>query len=75
MVRHRGLSGAEPRGRVDLSGGSIEEERYVPLFTVGGEATLDDLETLLDRLGVGCTTSRETEVEPESTRCGVSAGD
>lgn len=51
-----------------LSGGSIDEERYVPLFTVGGEATLNDLETLLDRLGVSCTTSRETEVEPESRR-------
>ena len=51
-----------------LSGGSIDEERYVPLFTVGGEVTLNDLETLLDRLGGGCTTSRETEVESESGR-------
>lgn len=51
-----------------LSGGSIDGERYVPLFTVGGEATLNDLETLLDQLGVGCTTSREIEVEPESKR-------
>lgn len=47
-----------------FSGGSIDAERYVPLFTLSGDTTLEDLETLLDRLGVGCTTSRETEVKP-----------
>lgn len=44
-----------------FSGGSIDTERFVPLFTVGGESELADLDALLDELGVGRTVCRETE--------------
>ncbi len=44
-----------------FSGGSIDTEWNVPLFTVGGESELADLEALLTELGVGCAISRETE--------------
>ncbi|KYH24509.1 hypothetical protein HAPAU_34920 [Halalkalicoccus paucihalophilus] len=44
-----------------FSGGSIDTERFVPLFTVGGESDLADLDALLEELGVGCTVCREAE--------------
>lgn len=51
-----------------FSGGSIDSTWYVPLFTIGGDATLDDLQTLLDQLGVGCSVSRDTEAESKPGR-------
>lgn len=44
-----------------FSGGSIDAERFVPLFTIGGDSDLADLEALLNQLGVGYTISRDTE--------------
>lgn len=44
-----------------FSGGSIDNDRFVPLFTVGNNVALEDLESLLEELGVGCTVSREAE--------------
>lgn len=44
-----------------FSGGSIDAERFVPLFTIGGDSDLADLEALLDDLGVGSAISRDTE--------------
>lgn len=44
-----------------FSGGSIDTERFVPLFTVGGESELADLDALLEELGVDCTVCREAE--------------
>lgn len=44
-----------------FSGGSIDTTWYVPLFTIGGDAMLDDLTTLLKQLGVGYSVSREIE--------------
>lgn len=51
-----------------FSGGSIDTTWHVPLFTIGGDATLDDLKTLLDQLGVDCSVSRDTEVGSEPGR-------
>lgn len=44
-----------------FSSGSIDTDRFVPLFTLSPNVDLTDLEALLEELDVGCTISRTAE--------------